>query len=166
MNQSLYNSFKEIVYKITKGDDKMEDLFHDTIIQLYNNKKFLSLSENERKYFFVKSIMNQYFSNTSYFHRTYKKHTFTEFDYNKEIIDEKYQERPTLDWIHETLDKELRDNPKEWYNIGLFKLYLELKKIHQVHLRTKIPKYSIRITIKEMKQFLINKWKDYNNGTD
>lgn len=164
MNQSIYDNLKQIVYKITKGDDRMEDLFHDTMIQLFNNKKYDILSDNEKRYFFVRSIMNQYFSNTSYFHRTYKKHQFTEFDYNKEIIDEEYNERPTLDWIYETLDKELMENPNQWYNIGLFKLYLELKKINQVHIKTKIPKYSIRITIKEMKEFINKKWKEYNNG--
>jgi len=164
MNQSLYNSLREIVFKITKGDERTNDLFHEVMIQLLNNKKYQLLNDNDKRYYFTRAILNQYYSNTSFFHKNYKKHKFIELDSNIDIVDEEYDELPTLSWIYDTLEQELIDNPDSWYNIGLFKLYLELKKISKVHLKTKIPKYSIRITIKEMKEFINIKWLEYKSN--
>ena len=53
-----------------------------------------------------------------------------------------------------------------WYNKGIFELYLEHKKLEHIHRLTKIPKYSLRETLKEMKLWINNKWIDYSNGKE
>lgn len=168
MDKSRYEHLKEIVHKITKSDSDCNDLFHDVLQQLLKNEKFITMPEKQQNYFFVRTIMNQFFSNNSHFFKTYRKFQAVEFQ-EREMIDTNYDEIPTLDWIYETLDIELMDNPNNWYNVGLYKLYLEDKKISKLHIRTKIPKHSIRYTIKVMNSFINQKWIDYKkkeNGTN
>jgi hypothetical protein len=42
----------------------------------------------------------------------------------------------------------------------VYLLYMEHKKIELIHKQTKIPRYSIRKTIREMKSWIIKKWND------
>ncbi len=164
MTNELYNKLKLITQKITRGDELNEDLFHDVLIQLSNNEKYNQLNEKQKVYYFVRAITNQYYSTTSYFFKTYKKIQFTEFNIDIVKEDEPYEETPSIEWINEILDNELLINPKSWYNIGLFRLYMEHNNINKVHKQTTIPKYSVRLTIKIMKELLNNKWKEYKDG--
>jgi hypothetical protein len=108
-------------------------------------------------YFLTRTITNQYYSNNSKFQKTYRK-------FNNEINDipdepdVPYQERPSIEWINTILEKELLNNPKNWYNVGLFRLYMEHRKIEPIHKQTRIPRYSIRNTIREMKVWIKSKW--------
>jgi hypothetical protein len=45
--------------------------------------------------------------------------------------------------------------------VGIFRLYLQHRKLEPIHRQTKIPKYSLRITLKEMKEWIKNKWIKY-----
>jgi hypothetical protein len=160
MTKKEYETYKSIALKICKNDERTEDLFHDVLIQLSTNTKFTGLTGSQKTFFFVKSISNQYYSNNSYFYRQYKKFQYTEL-HNTEQKDEEYEEKPTLEWVQEELDKELKNNEDFWYNKGLFEMYLKHKKLETIHKLTTIPKYSIRQTIKEMKAWLNKKWEDY-----
>jgi len=160
MTEKEYQKFKQIALKICKNDERTEDLLHDVLIQLSCNEKFTGLTGSQRTYFFVKSISNQYYSNNSYFYRTHKKFQYVE----QQVIEQEeieYEEKPTLDWVREELETELKNNKDFWYNKGLFEMYLEHKKIEKIHRLTQIPKYSIRQTLKEMKVWLNNKWEQY-----
>lgn len=161
MDQRQYNKYKQIAIKITKNSELSEDLLHDVILQLDNNKKFNTLSENDKVFFFVRTLTNQFYSNNSKFQRTYRLR-YEEFNNNVEVEDKPYKESPTIDWIRQTLDEELKNNKEFWYNHGLFKMYLEHGKIKSIHQKTRIPIYSIRATIKEMKQWLRTKWNEYD----
>ena len=108
-------------------------------------------------YFLTRAITNQFYSNNSYFNKTYRKFNAEVFDI-PDIQDTTYQERPSIEWINNLLEKELQTNPNNWYNIGLFKLYMEHKRIEPIHKKTLIPRYSIRDTIKQMKAWIKNKW--------
>jgi len=44
---------------------------------------------------------------------------------------------------------------------GIFRLYLKHRKLEPIHRQTKIPKYSLRQTLKDMKEFIKQKWIDY-----
>lgn len=158
MNQHQYDKLYQIALKICKGDEKTKDLFHDVMIQLYENKKYNSLNEQEKLYFFVKTISNQYYSKTSRFYRTYNRIKLTEIDYKMGTIDQEYINTPDLIWVKDQLELEKINNPHFWYNAGLFMLYIENKKIETLYKKTRIPKYSIRKTINEVKQFLKDKW--------
>jgi hypothetical protein len=166
MTNEIYNKLKLITQKITKGDELYEDLLHDVLIQLQSNDKYNELNDKQKVYYFVRAITNQYYSSTSYFYKTYKKLKITELNNNINVEYELYDEPPTIEWINRTLDNELLQNPNSWYDVGLFRLYMELNNINQVHKRTTIPKYSVRITIKLMKEWLNKKWIEYKNGAD
>jgi hypothetical protein len=161
MQQTEYNKFKDLVTKITKGDERADDLLHDILIQLSNNQKYKSLTTKEQKYYFIRAVQNQFYSNNSAFNSKYKKYKFDEIPNTYEQIDEPYQEQPTIDWIKETLNDELKNNPEFWYKKGIFELYMEHKKIETLHKKTHIPKYSLRITLDEIKKWLKIKWEQY-----
>lgn len=158
MLERRYREYKELAKRITKGDERHQDLLHDILIQLETNEKWNNLqTKEEQLYFLTRTIQNQYYSNNSKFQKTYRK-------FSSEIIeipdteDVPYQERPSVEWINNLLEEELQINPENWYNIGLFKMYMEHRKIEDIHKKTKIPKYSIRNTIKEMKMWIKIKW--------
>lgn len=161
MLEGRYRQYKQLAFTITKGDERHLDLLHDVLIQLETNEKWNNLkTKQEQMYFLTRALSNQYYSNNSSFKRTYKRFNADLIQglEGLEIIDEPYSEKPSIEWIKNLLDNELKVNPDNWYNIGLFKLYLEHKKIEPIHKKTKIPKYSIRETIKQMKSFIKFKW--------
>jgi hypothetical protein len=160
MTKKEYQKYKEIAMKICSNDERAEDLLHDVLLQLQSNVKFNLLDEQKKVYFFVRAITNQYYSNNSYFFRQYNKFKFTEFDINREIIDDSYVDTPSVEWIKDKLQQELENNKDFWYNKGLFEMYLEHKKLEKIHKLTTIPKYSIRKTITDMKKWLKQKWEE------
>jgi hypothetical protein len=162
MNKTEYDKLKKIAYKICKNKQNADDLLHDVLLQLSLNETYNTLDDKSRVFFFIRTITNQYHSNNSSYHKTYRKHSFQEIPTNYDNKDEEYNEKPTIDWIREVLDEELRVNPNFWYNRGIYTLYLEHKKLEKLHRITKIPKYSLRITLKEMKLWINNKWKNKN----
>jgi hypothetical protein len=162
MKQTEYNKYLKATKKITSNDSQAEDLMHDVLIMLQNNAKFNNLSEKDRLFFFVRAMQNQYYSNSSHYTRTYKKYQFQEMVENYDVVEYIYEEQPTLDWIKETLESELKINPQFWYNKGIFELWLEHEGfIERVHKQTKIPRYSIKDTIAFMKGWIKIKWKEY-----
>ena len=166
MLEKRYREYRELAKRITKGDERHIDLLHDVLIQLETNDKWNNLhTKEEQMYFLTRTLTNQYYSNNSKFNRTYRKFSADQLEI-PEVPDEPYEETPTIAWVHHILDEELEMNPDNWYNIGLFKLYMEHKKIEPIHKKTRIPKYSIRETIKQMKFWLKEKWKDYERESD
>ena len=163
MTKHEYNELKKIANKICKNNENATDLLHDVLVQLKTNKVYNTLDKKSRVFFFIRTITNQYYSNTSSYHKTYRKHLPQEIPFNYDNKDEEYDEIPTIDWIVEILDSELRINPTFWYNHGIYTLYLEHKKLEKLHQLTQIPKYSLRITLKEMKVWLNYKWNKYKN---
>lgn len=161
MNNQQYQQFKKIAIKICNNDKNTEDLLHDIIIQLRNNKTYNTLSDKEQVFFFVRALKNQYRSNNSSYHRQYRKYEFDEIPINYEMEDNEYEELPSIDWITETLDTELKLNKDMWYQIGIYKMYIEHKRLSILHRITKIPKYSIRMTLKEMNEWIKLKWEQY-----
>lgn len=158
MLERRYREYLDLAKKITKGDERYIDLLHDVLIQLQTNEKWNSLTtKQEQMYFLTRTITNQYYSNNSSFHKTYRKFNSVVYDL-PEQADVEYKEKPSLEWIQKTLKNELETNPSNWYNVGLFQLYLEHKKIEPIHKKTKIPRYSIRETINHMKKWVKTKW--------
>ena len=129
MTQTQYDKYKKIILKICKNDERSEDLLQDILLQLSLNVKYNALSEKERVFFFIRTVQNQYYSNNSSFQRTYRKYVFEQLPVNYDPKTEEYKEIPTLEWIEETLDKELNDNPDKWYEVGIFRLYLQHRKL-------------------------------------
>jgi DNA-directed RNA polymerase specialized sigma24 family protein len=162
MTQTQYEKYRTTILKICGNDEKAEDLLHDILLQLSSNTTYNSLDDKSKLFFFVRTVQNQYWSNNSKFQRTYKKYIFEQLPVNYDPKTEEYKERPTMDWIEETLDQELNDNPERWYEVGIFRLYLQHRKLEPIHRQTQIPKYSLRQTLKDMKEWINNKWITYN----
>lgn len=161
MTDKEYKEYYKIAMKICGGDERTQDLLHDVLIALSTNDKFISLEEKNKKFFFVRAISNQFYSKNSYFFRQHRRTQHNEFEGNLfDTPDIPYEEQPSMEWVKETLEEELRNNKNFWYNKGLFEMYLEHKKLEKIHALTMIPKYSIRQTIKEMKLWLRKKWQD------
>jgi hypothetical protein len=158
MNNQKYQQLKKIATKICKNDENTDDLLHDILIQLETNKTYNTLSDNERVYFFIRAIQNQYYSNNSHYHKTYRKYAFDDIPINYEVEEQEYKELPTIDWVKETLDKELEVNKEFWYKHGIYTMYLQERKLEVIHRKTRIPKYSLRQTLQEMKLWLNKKW--------
>jgi hypothetical protein len=91
----------------------------------------------------------------------YRKYAFDEIPINYEIEELLYKELPTIDWVKETLDKELNVNKDFWYKHGIYTMYLQERKLEVLHRKTRIPKYSLRQTLLEMKLWLNKKWTEY-----
>lgn len=158
MLEKRYREYKDLAKRITKGDERYIDLLHDVLIQLETNEKWNNLpTDKEKMYFLTRTLSNQFYSNNSYFNKTYRKFNSEVFEI-PDIPDVPYQERPSVEWINKLLETEQQTNPDNWYNIGLFKLYMEHKSIEPIHKRTNIPRYSIRETIKQMKVWVRTKW--------
>jgi len=167
MTNKEYKDYLQLTIKITGGDDRASDLLHDVMIQLSDNTKYKELSPNDKKYFLVKSIQNQYYSNSSSFKRKYKKYSFVELEETFEKVDTIYEEEPTMEWVKETLEEELKKNPDFWYNKGIFDLWIKHNGfIERIHKQTSIPRYSLKDTIKEVKKLIKTKWREYKDGED
>lgn len=158
MLEQRYREYRDLAKTITKGDERHIDLLHDILISLETNEKWNNLNtEEEQMYFLTRVITNQFYSNNSYFNKTYRKFYPQTTDI-PELSDESYTERPSIEWINNLLEKELKNNPNNWYNIGLFKLYMEHQRIEPIYKKTLIPRYSIRETINQMKAWIKIKW--------
>lgn len=162
MTNKEYNKLKEVAIKICGGDERTQDLFHDVLLQLDSNQKYNLLEEKARLYFFIKAMSNQFYSKNSAFFRQYRRMSFNELTNMGDTINEDYVDTPDIQWIKETLSNETKSNPNFWYEEGIFNLYIEHKKIESLHRKTRIPKYSLRKTINEIKVFLKTKWEEQN----
>jgi hypothetical protein len=167
MNQQQYKKYYKAAIKITSDHNDAQDLMHDVLIMLTKNEKYNNLSDTNKFFFFIRTMMNQYRSNSSHYTRNYKKYNFEELKTDFNIQDSIYEEQPSLDWIRETMDQEIEVNPDFWYDRGIFELWLSHKGfIERVHKQTRIPRYSIKETIEKTKLWINKKWEKYKDGTD
>jgi hypothetical protein len=157
MNKEQYNEYLVIVKKITKNDERATDLLHDVMVSLLLNEKYNNLPEKDKRWFFVRTITNQYWSKHSHFHRQYRKYT-TDIDIIPEIVDVPYQEPYDMQFVFEVLQKQ------SWYDKGLFEMYLQLGSIKKVSQKTKIPIYSVSDTIKNIKKTIKNEWSEKDDN--
>lgn len=164
MTEKQYNNLKKITQKICNNDSRAEDLLHDVILKFSDNIKFKSLDESSKIFYFVKTIKNQFYSNNSVFQKENKRYQFEDMSPIRETEDETYYEKPTMDWVNETIEIELNQNPNYWYESGIWGLYVKHKTLVKLHQVTKIPKYSLRETLNDVKKMLKTKWIEYEKN--
>jgi hypothetical protein len=142
-----------------------DDLFHDVLTKLNDNESFKNMNDKEKTYFFVGVIRRQVYSVSSPYYRTYKRFKNVEINDGDEVIDIPYQEVPTMEWLRETMEQELKNNPNFWYNKMLYETYIDNKGfIERVHKRTQIPRYAIKETIQQMNEWFKLKWNEYKDN--
>lgn len=90
-----YDDLKRTTYNILGEDNyhEVDDLLHTCIEMFIKNKNAQGVVERgEAKWFFIRILLNQHRSKTSYYHKTYRKHTSQYLDQIKvdELEDEVY----------------------------------------------------------------------------
>jgi hypothetical protein len=147
-----YNELKNICSKFSTQEE-VDDLLHLCLEEFMNNKRVEEIPDKEKIYFFTKIVRNQYNSESSKYHYTYRKYKFNEYNINEEQSDIPYEESQiNMDWI----DKEL--NNMDWYYKKLFKLFIEENcSISKLSLRTTIPLNSISRDINKVRRELIKR---------
>jgi RNA polymerase sigma factor (sigma-70 family) len=144
---------KKICRGILKNKiELLDDLFQVAIEQFLKNKKVIDLPDKERLYFFARIVRNQYNSNSSKYHYTYRKHHFADIIpiEELEIPDEVYEEIPIdMNWVKKELSK------LDWYYSRLFELYIEEGcSVTKLSKRTTIPINSVSRDINKVRKEL------------
>ena len=155
----------EISKRITSNKyPDYEDLLHESIIALYNSDKEKIKDIIEKKqltFYIVRIMMNQYQSNTSPYHKKYrrtkhKEHLKEFYIYTKEpLTKEKMQEfedrEKRLQWIDEKL------KGLSWFDVEVFRIYFrEGFSLNKMQKETKINRSTLGKSIRFIKNFLKN----------
>ena len=163
--ENSYSKLLEISRRITSNKHPdYEDLLHETIIALYNSdqeKIKIIIEKKQLTFYIVRIMLNQYQSNTSPYHKKYRK------SYNEKQLKEFYiytKEPLTKDKLKEFEDKEKRlqwiDEKLKglgWFDVSVFKLYYKEKfSLNSMSRATKINRSTLGKSIRFIKNFLKN----------
>ena len=160
-----YQNLLDISKRITSNrHPDYEDLLHETILALYNsdNEKIKDIIEQKKLTFYiVRIMMNQYHSNTSPYHKKYRKqynekqlkefYIYTKEPLTKEKMKKLEEQEDRLQWIEEKL-KHL-----SWFDVEVFKIYYrEGFSLNKMQKETKINRSTLGKSIRFIKNFLKN----------
>ena len=163
--EKSYTNLLDISKRITSNKyPDCEDLLHETILALYdsNQEKIKVIIEKKQLTFYiVRIMMNQYQSNTSPYHKKYrrikhKEHLKDFYIYTKEpLTKEKMQEfedrEKRLQWIDEKL------KGLSWFDVEVFRIYFrEGFSLNKMQKETKINRSTLGKSIRYIKNFLKN----------
>ena len=167
--EKSYKNLLDISKRITSNKyPDYEDVLHESIMALYNTDKEKIndiIKQKKLTFYIVRIMMNQYQSNTSPYHKKYrrtkhKEHLKEFYIYTKEpLTKEKMQEfedrEKKLQWIDERL-KGLK-----WFDVEVFKLYYNLDKkdqkkfsLNSMSKATKINRSTLGKSIRYIKNYL------------
>ena len=153
----------EISKRITSNrHPDYEDLLHETILVLYalEKEKINKIIQQKKLTFYIVRIMiNQYQSNTSPYHKKYRKqyndnqlkefYIYTKEPLTKEKIEKLEKNEERLKWI----DKKLEG--LNWFDVSVFKLYYKEKfSLRTMSIATKISKSTLGKSIRNVKNYL------------
>ncbi len=139
-----------------------EDLLHETILALYNSDKEkikYIIEQKKLTFYIVRIMMNQYHSNTSPYHKKYRKqynqkqlkdfYIYTKEPLTKEKIKQLEEQEDRLQWIEEKL-KHL-----SWFDVEVFKIYYrENYSLNTMSKATKINRSTLGKSIRYIKNYL------------
>ena len=158
-----YNKLLEISRRITSDKHPdYEDLLHESIMALYNSdqEKIKTIIEKKQLTFYIVRIMlNQYQSNTSPYHKKYRKqynekqlkefYIYTKEPLTKEKMKQLEEKEDRLQWIEEKL-KHL-----SWFDVEVFKIYYrENYSLNTMSKATKINRSTLGKSIRFIKNYL------------
>ena len=138
---------RQICRKI--GGNLSDDLFQELMIILleYNQEKLIDIyNKGYYKWFLVKTLTNQFNSNSSPFNKKYRP---KDIDY---IISDSYDH--SIDIMIDKVNNKL--NQLHWYDRELFKAYIESGSYRKLSKQTDIPFNSISRTINNVKNYIRN----------
>ena len=158
-----YNKLLEISRRITSDKHPdYEDLLHESIMALYNSdqEKIKTIIEKKQLTFYIVRIMlNQYQSNTSPYHKKYRKqynekqlkefYIYTKEPLTKEKLQEFEDREKRLQWIDEKL------KGLGWFDVEVFKIYYrENYSLNTMSKATKINRSTLGKSIRFIKNYL------------
>lgn len=156
-----YDELYQIVRNITNNHKDTDDLFQFVVLGLLE-KEPKPMKDKQKKYYFVRVVKNNWYSNTSRFHYKFRKvvYNHTEVkDYDSSLIEEYVDENeydeclvPEIDWVREQLQG------LHWYKRDLFLLWMELKSVTEISRQTTIPLNTCGRHIREIKEYLNKLW--------
>ena len=136
---------RQICKKI--GGNLSDDLFQELMVILleYNETKLVDIyNKGYYKWFLVKTLTNQFNSNSSPFAKKYRP---KEIDF---ILTSDYDHN--IDILIDKIDKQL--NKLHWYDRELFKAYVESGSYRKLSKQTDIPFNSISRTVNYVKTYI------------
>ena len=163
--EKSYNKLLEISKRITSNKyPDYEDLLHESIIALYNSDKEKIKDIIEKKqltFYIVRIMMNQYQSNTSPYHKKYRKqynekqlkefYIYTKEPLTKEKMKKLEEQEDRLQWIDEKL------KGLSWFDVEVFRIYFrEGFSLNKMQKETKINRSTLGKSIRFIKNFLKN----------
>ena len=145
-----------------------EDLLHETILALYNSDKEkikYIIEQKKLTFYIVRIMMNQYHSNTSPYHKKYRKqynqkqlkdfYIYTKEPLTKEKMKQLEEQEDRLQWIEDKL-KHL-----SWFDVEVFKIYYrENYSLNTMSKATKINRSTLGKSIRYIKNYLKSKKND------
>ncbi len=158
-----YQNLLDISKRITSNrHPDYEDLLHETILALYNadQEKIKYIIEKKQLTFYIVRIMlNQYQSNTSPYHKKYRKqynekqlkefYIYTKEPLTKEKMKQLEEQEDRLQWI----DKKLKH--LSWFDVEVFKIYYrENYSLNTMSKATKINRSTLGKSIRFIKNYL------------
>jgi len=158
INQN-HNQAMEKVKKICLNTDEQYDLFQSVVEQLLQKpKKINDIPDNQKMYFFIRAVKNNYNSKTSPYHKVYRKNQHHHIplleDITEDFVDEEYKETtPDMKWVYNQLDT------FDWFERDLFLLWIEMGTLTSVSKQTLIPLNSVGRYINKTKNKLQELWK-------
>ena len=143
--------------RISNGSQLYEDLLNESILIFLEKDNVQDIVDSGGSLFYLIRIMsNQWKSTTSPFHRNYR--NYVELPENFDVVE---QEVESTEELEKEMEKELEK--LHWYGKTLFKIhYFENESIAKISRDTKIPRSSITLEIKRVKEGLYKKGIEYN----
>ena len=161
--EKSYSNLLDISKRITSNrHPDYEDLLHETILALYNSDKEkikYIIEQKKLTFYIVRIMMNQYHSNTSPYHKKYRKqynqkqlkdfYIYTKEPLTKEKIKQLEEQEDRLQWIEDKL-KHL-----SWFDVEVFKIYYrENYSLNTMSKATKINRSTVGKSIRYIKNYL------------
>jgi len=158
-----YQNLLDISKRITSNrHPDYEDLLHETILALYNadqEKIKIIIEKKQLTFYIVRIMLNQYQSNTSPYHKKYRKqynekqlkefYIYTKEPLTKEKMKKLEEQEDRLQWIEEKL-KHL-----SWFDVEVFKIYYrEGFSLNKMQKETKINRSTLGKSIRFIKNYL------------
>jgi hypothetical protein len=145
--------------KICGNHPDYMELYQFVVLQLLSKPPKKVIPDNQKMYYFIRLIKNNWFSSTSRYHYKFRRVVYNHKETNLEeerllIKDEVYTEDdiPDMDWVRDQLHQ------YGWFYRDIFLLYIELNTIKAVSTKTTIPINSCSKYINEVKVKLQEDW--------
>ena len=146
-----YSELKQICLKMTKHSDWAEDLLQDVLLQLWEKDeiKLIKLDDNSIKYYIVRCITTNWYSETSPFYRKVKRESSLYSDI-KDIADAPVDDNEQREHILMSAVEE-EYGALGWFQKDLLSRYLILGSYKKVSIQTTIPLNSVHNYVKQAK---------------